>query len=275
MNKDDERQYGMPVVDINTPIEETSRGDRGVSVYVQDQTTQPISLQFLTNRVAVTLSVNTVIDDYIITLNTGHGVVIGDVLELFKTGTSEFMQANVTAVNVDDITVDQPINRVYTPSGTTSLKASNSLLVDGSVTPVIFSVKPLPSQVGDVVRIMFAITGTSAMDFETFGSESVLDNGCVVRVKNSDGTYNNLFNFKANGSLILQGFDYSFLENNANNSRGFNSRITWGGQSKHGVVIRLDGDLNEEMQIVVQDDLSSGDNTTFRIQAQGHETQQQ
>lgn len=274
MNKDDERQYGMPVVDINTPIEETSRGDRGVSVYVQDQTTQPLSLQFLTNRVAVTLSVNTVIDDYIITLNTGHGVVIGDVLELFKTGTSEFMQANVTAVNVDDITVDQPINRVYTTSGTTSLKASNNLLVDGSVTPVIFSVKPLPSQVGDVVRIMFAITGTSAMDFETFGSESALDNGCVVRVKNSDGTYNNLFNFKANGSLILQGFDYSFLENNANNSRGFNSRITWGGQSKHGVVIRLDGSLNEEMQIVVQDDLSSGGNTTFRIQAQGHETQQ-
>lgn len=263
----------MPVMDINTPVEESDRGGRGVSVYVQDQTSSPLSLRFLSDRVAVSLGADTVIDEHTVELASGHGVVAGDILELIETGTSNFMQAVVLSVDVDTVTIDQPINRTYTVAGTTAIKANGDMLVDGSVTQQVFSVKPLPGQVGDLVRVLFAITGTGDMDFETFGSDVALTNGCLMRIKNSDGTYNNLFNFKANGGLIIQGFDYSFLSNTANNSRGFNSRVTWGGQSKHGVVIRLDGDLGEEIQVVIQDDLTAGDNTVFQIQAQGHEVQ--
>jgi len=273
MRKGNDRDYGQPVIDINLPIETTDRGSRGLSVYVQDQTSSPLSLQFLTDRAFVSLAVDTIVDDIEVTLSAGHGVIAGSVLELFETGTSNFIQANVLAVNVNVITIDQPINRIYTVAGTTALKASGDMLVDGSVTPKVFSVKPLSGQSGDVVRVLFGITGTGAMDFETFGSDPILTNGCVLRIANSDGTYKNLFNFKANGGLIIQGFDYSFLQNTANNSRGFNSRVTWGGQSKHGVVIRLDGDLGEELQVVIQDNLTGGDNTNFQIQAQGHEVQ--
>jgi hypothetical protein len=59
-----------------------------------------------------------------------------------------------------------------------------------------------------------------------------------------------------------------------NTIKGFTSRLTWGGQSKHGVVIRLDGNLGEELQVLIQDDLvTASANTVFNMIAQGHEVQ--
>jgi hypothetical protein len=150
-------------------------------------------------------------------------------------------------------------------------------LVDGSVTPAIFSILPLSTQAGDMVRIIMEIRGgaNQAMDFSKFGSDTALTNGCVVRINNGDGTFKNLFNFKSNGDFIEQGFDNAFLEPKGGNTiTGFTARVTWGGQSKHGVVIRLDGALGEALEVVVQDDLASTNNTRFHLIAQGHELQQ-
>ena len=112
------------------------------------------------------------------------------------------------------------------------------------------------------------------MDFTTFGSGPALTNGCVLRIKNPDGTFKNLFNFKSNSDFIEQGFDHAFLAPKTGNTfTGFTSRVTWGGQSKHGVVIRLDGTLGEELQLIIQDDLIASGNTRFHLTAQGHEIQ--
>ena len=46
------------------------------------------------------------------------------------------------------------------------------------------------------------------------------------------------------------------------------SRITWGGQSKQGVVIRLDGDTNDSFVAVVRDNLTGLNK--FRVKVQGH-----
>ena len=122
-----------------------------------------------------------------------------------------------------------------------------------------------------MVRIILEIRDDSDMDFTTFGGIAPLLNGCVLRVKNPDGSFKNLFNFKDNGDIIKQGFDHSFLPNNGQGDRGFTARITWGGQSKHGVVIRLEGSLGEELQLVIQDDLRGL--SRFHLTAQGHEIQ--
>lgn len=185
------------------------------------------------------------------------------------------MQTEVVSVNVNDITIDQPVNRVYTTTNSDLFASSKDLLVDGSVTPQVFSILPLPDQSGDMVRIIIEIRGSSGgdMDFTTFGSETALTNGCVMRVKRADGTFRNLFNFKSNSDFFEQGFDHSFLAPLQGNSiAGFTARVSWGGQSKHGVVIRIDGALQEELQVVIQDDLTGG-NTRFHLTAQGHELQ--
>ena len=254
-------------------IETSNRGTSGVAAFIQDQTTPVLTVPFLQERAVVTLANDTAIGDRIVNLEPGHGTLVGEVLELGVTGASQFMQAKVLVVNVNAITIDQPVNQVYTVAATSAVRSSDDLRVNGAATPQVFSILPLPGQIGDMVRVIVSITGTSSMDFETLGSIAGLLNGCVIRVKNQDGTFRNILNFKNNGDFIRQGLDHSFLLNNGGGVRAFIARVTWGGQSKHGVVIRLDGSLDEELQIVIQDALTSATNTSFTLQAQGHETQ--
>lgn len=259
--------------DLTGTIETSNRGVEALGVFIQDQTSPVLTVPFLQERAIVTLASDTAVGDRVVNLVGGHGAVAGEILELAVTGGTEFMQAKIISVLVDAITIDQPVNRIYTVAGSTVVRSTDNMLVDGSITPQVFSILPLPGQIGDMVRIIVGIGGDDPMDFSTFGSDPALTNGCVIRVKNGDGTFKNLFNFKANGEFIAQGFDHDFLQNIGNNARSFASRVTWGGQSKHGVVIRLDGSLGEELQIVIQDDLTGASNTDFTLQAQGHEIQ--
>jgi hypothetical protein len=254
--------------------ETSDRGSTGLSVFVQDQTTKLLDVPFLRERTSTTLAADTAIDDRTVLLTPGHGAVIGDVLEIAATGTEDFIQSKVLNVATNTITIDQPINRIYS-SGETVILSSDNMLVNGSVTPQIFSILPLPSQKGDMVRVIITITSSQPQDFETFGSMPALTNGCVLRIKKQDGTFENVFNWKSNGEFIDRSFDSDFLVNTGNNVRAFFARRTFGGQSKNGVVIRLDGDLSEELQVVIQDDLVTGTtNTSFNMFAQGHAIQE-
>jgi hypothetical protein len=265
-------QYPSPL-----PIETSDRGTRGVAVFIQDQTTGVLDVPFLNQLSTPTLALDTVADgtNRDITLTAGHGLTvadIGDIVELADTTNgSFFMQAEITGVAGDVITLDSPINRVYTTAASLVAVSDDDMNVDGSVTPVVFSVLPFSIQKGDMVRIIAEIRDNSPMDFETFGGITALTNGCVVRINNGDGTYRNLYNFKSNGDIIEMAFDHDFFLNNGGNIRGFTSRLTWGGQSKHGVVIRLDGALGEALEFVIQDDLTGL--TRMHWTAQGSEVQ--
>lgn len=262
-------------VDIVSPLKISDRGVEGLPVFIQDQTSPVLSVPLLQGRTVLTLASDTVIGSRTITLTAGHGVTDGEIIELADNTVNKFMQSEVVVGGVSGnvITLDQPVNRVYTAAGALVQGSSNNLLVDGSVTPQVFSVLPLPDQSGDMVRIILELRSSNSMDFTTFGGASELINGCVLRIKNQDGTFINLFNFKSNSDFFEQGFDHEFLlPKGGNVINGFVARVTWGGQSKHGVVIRLDGSLGEELQIVIQDDLTSG-NTRFHLTAQGHEIQ--
>ena len=273
----------LPGTEFDAMIEISDRGTTALGVFVQDQTTPVLTVPFLQTRAPVTLAADAAAGDRAIDLVAGHGTLFGEVIEIAETGSSLFMQAEVvdplgvaapgTPVVGDTVTLDQPVNRAYTAAGATVLRSTKDMLVDGSVTSQVFSVLPLPSQAGDMVRILLEMRSTTPMDFTTFGGVPALTNGCVLRINHGDGTFTNLFNFKSNSDFFEQGFDHEFFINNGNNTRGFTARVTWGGQSKHGVVIRLDGELFEALEIVIQDDLETGANTRFHLTAQGHELQ--
>jgi hypothetical protein len=251
-------------------IEVSARGNTGVKSYVQDQKTPSLSTPFLQERNLATIAVDTVVESRNVTLEAGHNAVAGDILELADLGSGIFMQSEITDVTVNVIECDQPINTVYT-STDIAVVSTREMNVNGLITPQIFSVLPLPDQEGDMVRVTFELQDNASMDFSTFGGLPELANGCVLRVKLGDGTFRNIFNFKNNGDIIIESFDHDFLPATGMNIRGFIARLTWGGQSKHGVVIPLDGALDEELQLVIQDDLTGL--TRFRMKAQGHEPQ--
>jgi hypothetical protein len=260
-----------------TPIEVSNRGSRGVPMFALDQTTNPLSVDLLQGRNTTSLAVNADKGDTEVTLTGGHGAVVGDTLEMASATVQDlFVQARITAVVVNDITIDQPLNTDYLTTDIAIISTGNMLVNASLAAPSLFTILPLPTQEGDIVRIVLDLRGTGDMDFSSFGSDDVLTNGCVVRIKQADGNFRNLFNFKSNGDFIRQAFDHSFLfpRKVGNTVKGFTSRLTWGGQSKHGVVIRLDGSLGEELQVLIQDDLVTGSaNTVFTMVAQGHEVQ--
>ena len=263
------------IADPGIPIEITDRGGTGVAVFIQDQTTGVLDVPFLFTESTPTLAVDTVINSRIVTLTAGHGLTTADAGKVMEvadtTNGSNFMQCEIVSVTGDDVLVDCPVNRIYTTTESLVAVSNKDMNVDGSSTPVIYSVLPFSLQLGDMVRIITDIRDNSSMDFETFGGLPALTNGVVVRVNNGDGTYRNLYNFKSNGDIIEQCFDHQFFLNNGGNIRGFTARLTWGGQSKHGVVIRLNGALFESLEFIIQDDLTGL--TRMQWTAQGSEVQ--
>jgi hypothetical protein len=153
--------------------------------------------------------------------------------------------------------------------GNTVWTGNRSMNVDGSVTPAVFQIGPVGAATEieiDIVRIMGWIQDDVSMDDAKFGGISALTRGLVLRRNNADGTFTNYWNAKSNGEIRLLAFDANYASKAPSGFYGFNFRNTYGGQSKHGVVIRLT--TGQSMQVVVQDDLT--DLAEMFMMAQGH-----
>lgn len=247
-------------------FETSDRGNTALGVFIQDQTTQSIDVFFTNKKGDVTTTTEAVQGGHSVDLEPGHGAVVGDVIE--SRTAENFVQAEIIAVSVNTITVATPWSRTF-PIGVVIGLGSPLLNVLGSQgTPVIFSVDPSAVQNIDLTRVILNFIDNMAMDFTTFGSLAELGTGCTLRYKSQDGTFINLFNWRSNGELIERSFDHNFQSKVGGGSFGFIARSTWAGQSKRGVTLRVDGARGEELQIVVQDDLTALNK--FRVIAQGH-----
>ena len=274
---------------ITSPLEVSDRGGVGIPVYVQDQTTDMLDLLFLESKTSdLLLGVDTVIDDRFIILAAGHGLTnansAGHILEVSHTLNNRFYQGEIIDITGDTVTLAPPMSDVFTvaesvvSTGNPNMceDTATGVPVDGSVTPAIFAVKPLPSQSGDITRILFAITSKNEPDLSVFGGAEALAVGMTLRVKRADGSYKNLYTYRSNFDFAVHGFDTAtFTPKGGNATYGFGARVTFAGQSKHGVAVRLDGALGEELQIVIfeeMDNTGSG-NLTVQCVAEGSELQ--
>ena len=251
------------------PIERSDRGSEGVAVYIQDQTTEAVGRPFARVLGSFSIVSSTVANSRSFTATPGHGIVVGEMLQFDNDVI--FMEAMALTVVGDVITIDTPFNHAYLATDIFS-RNTLDLRVNGSVTPVVFSVAPLAGQTNDVTRITLSIESAQAMDFTQFGSISPLTVGCVLRVKRATGEYKNLINFKTNGDFIEEATTPLFQGKTGGGGFGFTATLIFAGQQNRGVVIRLDGTRGEQLELIVQDDLSAG-LTKFHMRAQGSEIQ--
>lgn len=274
---------------LDIPIETSDRGNRGVAVFLQDQTTNMLNLPFLQSKATgLTLAIATIIDTRAITLTPGHGLTTANsanhVIELTDTTNGFFFQGRVVSIAGDVVTVGTPINKAFDPlitlvtTGNPNIikDAATGVAIDGSVTPVIFKVKPYASQKGDITRLILAITSSNDMDINSFGGAAALTLALTLRVKLADGSYKNLFAYRSNFDFALHGFTINtYIPKVGNSVRGLTALVTFAGQQNHGVALRLDGDLEEELQLVVLEamDASGAGNLSFSIIAEGSELQ--
>ena len=176
------------------------------------------------------------------------------------------MQAIVKSISGKNITINVPLDYNFTTNAKVIFCEWN-MNYDGSNNTLYYTISPPENVTWDITRIIFSITDDAAMDSTTFGGIASLPNGVVLRVK--DDNYKNIFVVSDNGGFAERAYDVTYDDRRSPVSEyGFRVRRTFSGQDKDGVVIRLNGSKNEELQLIIQDDLT--DITKFAANVQGH-----
>jgi hypothetical protein len=253
----------------------------GVEVIGQDQHTRMLDLPF-TKKIGATTYLTTggTKGDTSIVVNTAiTGLAAGHLVGLFDTTGTHFSFFQAVGTPTTTIQLDRPLDRDY-PVTTTFVNGGNgNMNINGDpvtgTRPQIYRVGPLGGDIEmDVTRIIgFMVGGTTnpAWDDTKFGPYGALTYGIQLRKLEADGNYLNYWNVKTNGQLSLLCYDGAF--NRGANPAGNSSywwRNTFGGPSKHGVVVRLH--QGEALEILIQDDLTADTGFIMNIAAQGHLT---
>ena len=240
-------------------------------VNVQDQTTDSIDIKinFVLDD-TIKLAVAGIVDSYDITLDTGHGVVAGDKLAILEqNGAPQIYYGKVLSMAGDVATMDTSIPYAFDPVAATVLKYDDDLSVDGSVTPQTAFIANFFHDPVDITRFILHITSSTSMDDGRFGGLPELLRGVVLRKLRLTEDYKNYWNIKNNGEFGELAYDKTYDAKAPAGVYGVTVRATYGGQSKHGVVIRLEP--GEQIQILIQDDLT--DLVSFTTMVQGHVTE--
>lgn len=251
------------VLDFETKIIDKVGKPNSIDVYIQDQTTDIIDYYLRRDIRSLALSGTQTLSSYVVNLVSSVGVNVGNIIRVQEGG--RLFQAKILSINANNITIDTPLDYPYTTAATIA-ESSINMNVDGSVTPVVFSLEPNSNSKWDITRIIISMTHTSAADDSKFGNLTTLTRGIVIRKK--DGIYHTIFNAKNNGDIRLRAYDIAYSDKAGAGLYGTSFRRSFAGQEKNGVTIRLDGSKNESFQLIVQDNLTGL--SSFRAVIQGH-----
>lgn len=219
-------------------------------VSIQDAT-NPVILAHAVREIAETTLLNdTPISSSSITLASGHGFVNGTAGQVLVV--EGCYMGTVLNVAGDVVTVDIPTGYAFT-AGTKVLRCSKGMNVDGSTTPVVFGLKASAGRKFDITGFSISAVTTTAMDDYKFTGLATLTKPIYVRVKKSTTWYNNVLTARCNGELKLYG-DVAYSSKAPSGFYGINFDFSF--LNTYSVVERIDGDLGQEIQIVIPSDLS-------------------
>jgi len=244
----------------------------GIDVQLQDQHTPILIGKMSVVENQTTLSALSAIDDLTITVTDPTGFATGKYLSIFSVADNRFYLGMVLGVAASVVTIDAPLDFAF-PIGSFVTSGFHNMGVNGAVTPVVFGLRNTDEAIGitvDITRLLFTCLADSAIDLSMFGNiAGGITNGVVLRTV--DGLYRNIFNVKTNADMKNLMFDFDIVAstNPSQGQDGFTGRLTFAGQNKVGVTIRLAP--GEDLQFIVQDDLSTL--THLEITVEGHEVE--
>jgi len=235
-----------------------------IDVNIQDQTSDALFIKLHQHLGAgITLTSDTSLNDTILTVAEGHGAVAGNLICLKES--DEYYQGTVLSTTATTITLDMPLDFAFT-AGAYCSPTTDQMGVDGSSTDQTFHLQPNDGVKWDITQLNCIINGTGVMDSEQFGDIAALTNGLVIRKQDGQDSTKNLFNVKNNADWSLRGQIIYDPKAPAGTS-AVRINIVFGGQGASGVVIRLDGSLEQEFIIIVRDDASA---VGIKCEAIGH-----
>lgn len=257
---------GSKITDNDGEIIDITEGS--LPVILQDQHTDPADFYFTKSIADTTLSTVAVVDNTYVTVANVTGASAGKALTIFGTN-SRVLQAVIISVNGNNININVPVDKAY-PSGSKVEFGDWNMNVDGSTTRQVFKMCPPAGVKWDIAQVIFTIQDDAAMDDGKFGGITYLTNGLVLR--KTDGIKKNVFVVSSNGGFAERGCIIRYSDKAPAGSYGFTAQKKFGGQDNSGVVIRLDGSLNDCLEVIIQDNLTGLQKLS--VTCQGHITQE-
>jgi hypothetical protein len=226
----------MPVLGEGAILELNDVGK--LEVHVADQTTDTIILPMVQLLGTTTLSAPAVLDARTITVTVPTGFVVGQHIRIINAAADRYYFGTILGIVGSIITLDSLLDFAYV-SGSEVTTSNINMAVDGSTTPVIFTLRTgLPSIPADmdITRMIITCECLSAVALDLFGDLSALTKGILFRSKN--GTQHNIFNVKSNQELENITLDWKAFtaSNPAQGTDGFSCRLTFSGPDKLGFI---------------------------------------
>lgn len=248
--------------------------NKGLDVNIQDQTTVTLDRRMLqASGSPFTLNASTTAGATTFVTTAATGLVAGDAIFIAEGNRSYTGEVSAaTGGAPDTVTMRVPIPIVFTASAYVTkvlddMGASSTGTIASPDTFLISNGGTVPI---DITRIMVKMVTGSPPIFTDFGDiAGGLTNGVVLRKYDSANTnYQNIAHWKDNSDMAECMYNFELLTALGVGVDGLKGRMSFGGQSNHGVVIRLEED--DQLQLLIQDDISAL--TSFRIMVQGHLT---
>lgn len=254
---------------VDTVITSPLESNGAIPINIQDQHSRAFDV-FLTQDVgsSTTLTTDVIEDAYTMSATTGHGLIQGDMFILRDSvGQRGWTGIVITVAGDNTVNVDRPISFAFPSASTVVQEVSKDMNVNGAITPVTFKLSsPLLDEL-DITRIMIQMTTTDVALWDEFGdiASGATFRGIQCRLVNGETA--DLWNAKTNGELANLMYDIQFFDaTHPQAVNGIAGRMTYAGQAKHGVTLRIGA--GESLEVIVQDDLSSL--LTFHIIVAGH-----
>ncbi len=253
--------------DVHKAVGINGRGESAINifgdVFMQDQTSPIVDYYFPIPEYDLQLAEDAVLESRELVVTDASNLTIGDYIVIKEEYRS--YQAEIIGISTNTLTMDIPVEYEFS---TDSIIESRSIYlnVDGSVTPVIASIKPPEGTQIDINMISMGMLDSKDMDDAIFGGITELTRGIVLR-KHCPAEIRNIFNAKTNGQLALR----TRLEYTSKAPAGFyglRASKYMNGPEGNGVAVRLNGNNQESLKLIIQDDLTTMENFTATVR--GH-----
>ena len=209
--------------------------------------------------------------DTAMTVTDATGIVVGMRFEISEGSNLQKTLPTVTSIaGAPVITLDGPFDSAYTTAATVEVTVVNMAVAGTLASPVTYLIKPHASEVWHITRMNFTMVHKSQATDALFGSLTALTNGVVIRSVTDILGIKTLTNAKSNQDWRNDMFDVVYSDKAGPSLFGTAGRWSW--KQRTDAIIRLDGATGDQLEILIQDDLTASTNeiSDFQIKIQGH-----
>lgn len=233
-----------------------------IPVTTTEKDTYTFSHKFMARTVAdreKLITAQTGYQGYTFTMATAQASWIGktiNVAELYV-----FQQFTIINVVGTTVTVDAPIDYPYSTNADVDIGITN-MNVDGSTTPVFFSMRPPVGTVWNATIFSFGLLSSAKMDDGLFAGISALTRGCLARGIGPAGALTS-GNYKTNFDILIKTEGY-YSQPSGVAPYGLTGRLI---SKDLGATTIIDSDTHTGL--LIQDDLTASSLLLFEGMGRG------